>query len=626
MNVRKTACVAVAIAQLALAGAARAADGPKIEQVLDRMAAALGGRERLARVTSVRTKVRIEAAGLKGTGEGVLAADGRSTSSYDLGVEAGVAVFDGERAWVRDGNGKVREQAGPELEDEVTTAYLGTFSHLLPGRMRGRVELAGEDADRTHYLVRVAPERGQERTLVVDEATGLVAREEHKVGARTSVTVYRDWRDVDGVKFPFEARQRVEGDALETAIFVESVRLNAPVDDAAFRKPEEGASDFRLADAAGAVGIPFELSSNHIYLRVRVNGSEPLWFLFDTGAGTSAISSARAAALGLKTEGQLEARGSGEGTLAASYVRDVTLAMPGVEVTRQTIVAIPLDGIEPFEGRAMDGIVGYDFTSRFVVEIDYAHRKISFYDPRTYVYKGAGERLPIDLRSNIAHVRAAVAEPGHEPVEGVFTVDTGSRSALSLNTPFVESTPWVKALSAKAVAAPFGIGVGGETKTRVGRIGTLRLGRYALDGLVVGFSTDTKSDDAAPDETGNIGGEVLRRFTVVFDYSRKEMILEPNADFADPKEYDMLGALLKLDAGTRTGFAVQRVVESSAAAAAGLAPGDVIVAVDGRPSSEYTLDGVRALFRSAPGRTLTLGVRRGGGETTSVKVTLRRIV
>src|SRR5215218_9430208 len=57
--------------------------------------------------------------------------------------------------------------------------------------------------------------------------------------------------------------------------------------------------------------IPIELSGNEIFLSLRVNGSEPLWFVLDTGAGSTVISTTAAEALGLKLEGSHQARGAG---------------------------------------------------------------------------------------------------------------------------------------------------------------------------------------------------------------------------------------------------------------------------------------------------------------------------
>lgn len=43
-------------------------------------------------------------------------------------------------------------------------------------------------------------------------------------------------------------------------------------------------ADVRFAPGRSALKIPFKLHNNHIYLRVGVNKSQPLWFLLDTGA------------------------------------------------------------------------------------------------------------------------------------------------------------------------------------------------------------------------------------------------------------------------------------------------------------------------------------------------------
>ena len=59
------------------------------------------------------------------------------------------------------------------------------------------------------------------------------------------------------------------------------------------------ASEVRFTSGRNALKIPFRLYNNHIYLRVAVNGSAPLWFVLDTGA-INIIASKHARALGLK--------------------------------------------------------------------------------------------------------------------------------------------------------------------------------------------------------------------------------------------------------------------------------------------------------------------------------------
>src|SRR5687767_3334736 len=96
---------------LAAAHTSAAAQGMKVDTVLDRTAQALGGRERLARVKNVYSRFTLEAAALKGHGEGWITMNGRSRSTYDLaGVDSGLSVFDGTTAWAQDANGTVREK------------------------------------------------------------------------------------------------------------------------------------------------------------------------------------------------------------------------------------------------------------------------------------------------------------------------------------------------------------------------------------------------------------------------------------------------------------------------------------------------------------------------------------
>src|SRR5262245_2958603 len=63
-------------------------------------------------------------------------------------------------------------------------------------------------------------------------------------------------------------------------------------------------------DFAGAT-IPFELITRHIALKVRVNNSRPLTFIFDTGDQYAIINLERAKELGLNLSGSLSVSGAG---------------------------------------------------------------------------------------------------------------------------------------------------------------------------------------------------------------------------------------------------------------------------------------------------------------------------
>jgi len=592
------------------------------EQLIDRWAQALGGLEKLKQIENVYTLSVIETGGLSGTVEEWQTVQGQHKQRLDLGgVYKILTVFDREKGWILDQNGKVQALAGTELESEVTAAYLGSFSHFIMGRMPGRADYLGEDE--SHHILRLLPDGGRPVTVYLSKETGLPVKQEHPEAERTRTVYLSDWRDVDGIKIPFRMRQTTGDPKYDVLVTIQEVRFNVPLDETAFQKPQDVAPDFRFVSRQRALGIPFELTSNHIYLQVRVNNSEPLWFILDTGASLSVIDVERAKALGLELAGKLEGRGAGERSVDVAFVKGASFSLPGVELFDQTIAALSLDSLEPYEGRAIDGILGYDFISRFVVEIDYAKKIINLYDAHSFKYDDNGESIPITLEESVPHVRAKIVLPGRNPIEGKFTVDIGSRGALSLAKPFTEANRLLESVP-KTIQAPFGAGVGGETKQLIGRVKSLQLGRFIIENSVAGFSQDVKGALASPDYAGLIGGEILRRFKVIFDYSHQQMILEPNAQLSEPYEYDMSGVYLIAEGPDFKVFKAHRVIENSPASEAGLREGDVITAVDGRPATEFTLEQMRQMFKQE-GMEYLLSIKRGE-KLLQIIIKLRRLI
>jgi hypothetical protein len=590
------------------------------ESILDRWTQALGGLERLRQIETIYIRMTIETGGMSGTLDSWFTVQGQHRQDLDLGgIYQTRTVFDRGEGWFLDQNGKVRELAGTELEEETTSNYRFTFSHLVPERRTGRVEQVGEDTD--HRLVLVQPEDGKPVRFYLDKATGLPTKEEQPQAERTQTTFLSEWREVDGVSWPFQMRQTTGDPRYDTQFAVEELRFDVPLEEGFFAPPHEAGPDFRFADGQSALKIPFELTSNHIYLQLQVNDSEPLWFILDTGAAASVMDRRQAERLGLELRGQLEGRGAGEGSVDVAFLKGACFRLPGVEVLDQTIAAISLEMLEPFDGRPMHGILGYDFISRFVVEIDYGDGSFSLHDPESYTYGGPGERVPLILDGNVPYIRAQLMSTGRDPVEGVFLMDTGARVALHLSSPFVKRHGLDPA---QAITAPFGFGVGGETKQRLGRMAELRLGGIVTRDILTGFSEDVKGAGADPDRAGLIGGEILRRFKTIFDYKRQQMILEPNAHLDEPYEYDMSGLSLAAHVPGFDVFRVHRVVGNTPAAEVGLQEGDVILAIDGRPSGEYTLEEVRQLLKER-GRKVDLQIAREE-EELAVKLALRSLI
>ena len=332
---------------------------------------------------------------------------------------------------------------------------------------------------------------------------------------------------------------------------------------------------------------------------MRVNGEGPFDFLVDTGAIFDVVDTERAVELGIESAGEYDASGAGEATMNLETAEGVRLGLDGLELPPQEVRVAPINAaIGRLEGRRLDGLLGYDFFSRFAVQLDYVTGTLAI------GREPLGVALALPLVRRHPFVQAAFSVGGRR-FEQEFLVDTGFRSALVLTSPFVAEHDLV-ALVGHTIEATTGIGIGGPTVERVGRVERLELGGFALKNVVVSLSQARAGTLANRGFGGIVGSEILRRFTATFDYPHQRLLLEPNAYFDEPFEFDLSG--LYLIGGD--GIEVFRVLPGSPAAEAGVREGDRVV-------TDLPLDDLRRALRAQPGTPHTLQLERDGRRLTA---------
>lgn len=127
--------------------------------------------------------------------------------------------------------------------------------------------------------------------------------------------------------------------------------------------------------------IPFEFINKHIFIPVRVNDSRPLWFVLDTGDQYAIINLNTAKELGLRLRVQVRVGGAGSQTLTGAFVDDAKFVLQGLKGFIQPVtLALPIGHLAPRLGQDFDGIIGSEFISQFVVEIDYQARVLRLHD------------------------------------------------------------------------------------------------------------------------------------------------------------------------------------------------------------------------------------------------------
>ena len=287
--------------------------------------------------------------------------------------------------------------------------------------------------------------------------------------------------------------------------------------------------------SAVSPSIHFQLADSLIYMQASLNGSQPLRVILDTGSSFTVIDESVLKMRGLQFVGEGDAYGPGEGaTQKFAFANHTTLMFAGVNLSNQTVATLPLDWFSRELGRSVDGFLGSNIFQNYVVEIDYANQVLRLHDPATFSYSGSGQRLPLQfLWDNIPSVQAEVVAQDGRAIQGTFLIDSGATAAVWLTRAFRDAHP--EFLSAEeTIEVPNVVAVGGELSARVGRLPAVILGTFEISMPLTQFSQNTSGILATPNLAGIIGAQMLQRFTVIFDYTHREMILEPNEHFSEP--------------------------------------------------------------------------------------------
>jgi hypothetical protein len=283
--------------------------------------------------------------------------------------------------------------------------------------------------------------------------------------------------------------------------------------------------------------IPFQLTDGLIYMQASLNGSQPLWMMLDTGSSVTVFDESVSKTLGLQFPGEGNAYGPGQGSAQKlAFASHTTLMFAGANLGDQTVATLPLEWFSRAVGRTTDGFLGSNVFRNYVVEIDYANQLLRLHDPETYSYSGSGQRLPLQfIWDSIPSVRAEVVAQDGTAITGIFLIDSGATTAIWLTRAFSDAHPEFLS-EQEVIEVPDVVAVGGELSTRLGRVPAVRLGGFEIYMPLTQFSQNTSGIFATPNLAGTIGAQMLRRFTVIFDYPHREMILEPNEHFGDPSE------------------------------------------------------------------------------------------
>jgi PDZ domain-containing protein len=367
---------------------------------------------------------------------------------------------------------------------------------------------------------------------------------------------------------------------------------------------QQSSAPVRFAFGGNAAEIPAEFLENLVFLPVRINETQPSLFLLDSMAAASSIDPARAAELGL------------------AGLRNPVLKLPGVEFPLAALPATARANFAEQTGRPFQGALGNDFLGSVVVEVDYGRQTVRLYDPGAYKYSGKGVSVPLSFGGGVPLIRTKLSLPGQKAREGEFTIDTTLDAAVMVSEQFAEAHHLFSAHMKTIQASDPQIN-SGET-IALGRAKEIQIGPFQVDSAIVAFSPKGSAAGMDKNVAGTIGGGILRRFVVTFDYAHKQMFLAANPRFADYEEEDKSGlSIVAKGPGLKT-FEVLAVQPSTPAGEAGIQKGDIISGIDEEAAADLTLASIRYLFRQI-GHRYKLSIERNG-QSLQITIQMRRLV
>ncbi len=428
---------------------------------------------------------------------------------------AQAAVLVDDVAYLQDANGRVREATG----DEAAT-YRLAHALLFHTYLDGDPDGFSTDVTPTR-LVFLPRSDGAARSLEVrrEDDLWLPFRFHQRQQGVDVTTTFEEWRPVDGIRFPFVSVQSTGDERFDLTLRTQTVSHPDSIDAERFHVPAgDEVPDAEILDAVAAAAIPVERIGSLWLIEGKIH-DRPVRCLLDTGAAATVLSSRLAAALGLPARGLVEARGAG-GSEEARFVDVDRFTLPGVVVRDQTVVTLPFDQIHAALAVPVDVILGYDFLSRFAVELDAPRRTLALLSSGDYRPRPGAKSMPLRIEANVPRI-AAVIDGRHR---GNLLFDLGNAAPLVLHTAFATEHGYLD--RAEEGDAMTGIG-GVETMRRV-TLETVEVGDVRFDDVPASIAVSATGVLAMDESIGNLGSGLFTNSVLAFDYGAGSFWIAPS--------------------------------------------------------------------------------------------------
>lgn len=416
-----------------------------------------------------------------------------------------------------------------------------------------------------------------------------------------------------------------------------------------FNSYDAKAQQFRLLGNTDSYTTSFKLINNLIVLPLEINGSK-LTFILDSGVSKPVI-------FNLSSQDSVEInhvekiliRGLGDGDpLEVLYSRQNRFKLGKLYSPNEDLFIVYNDELDFSSklGIPVHGLIGHSILKDFVVTVDYVNKRLTFTKPDKYKYKKCRkcETFDLEFYKNKPYIQGLVKviEPMNKELEVKLLIDSGGSDSIWLFEDNEIKTP------SKSFHDFIGEGLSGSIYGKRSRLKSFTLKSFIFNNPNVAYldSLSTLHAKKFKERNGSIGGNILKRFKVIFDYPKSKVTFKKNSKFSEKFGYNLSGIefmhfgkelvkqrdqtafTVSKDNETKESntvsfdysysyefksiYKIYQVRKGSSAAEAGIMKDDIIVKINGIYVYNYDLQQLTRKFHGKEGRSVRLQVNRNG--------------
>ncbi len=415
-----------------------------------------------------------------------------------------------------------------------------------------------------------------------------------------------------------------------------------------FEFPVWAQDGFQFEMGIDKVSIPFKSINNLVFIPLIVNGVT-LNFMLDTGVEETLLFSLDdEKEINFLNVQKISLRGLGsEAAIEGLKSTNNRLETAGLKSSNHQVYII-LDqnfNLSSSIGIPVNGIIGYAFFKNNLVEINYSKKRVIVYKDIPKYRKRIEKKykkVAITIEKSKPYVVGSI-HMEEKITETKLLIDIGNSDAVWLFQNYNEAIK----VPVKNFDDFLGKGFSGDIEGKRARVAAFKMNDFEFDNPIVAFpdSSSIKNVKMVPNRVGSVGGEIMKRFSVVFDYANEKLYLKKNNEFNASFSYNKGGveiqhhglqwvaATVQLQTVLSQGitfdesgrnitndfkykfelkpiYEIVNVRKNSAAARSGLQKGDVIVSINKNPGFRYTLEQINAIFKNEEDTWIALEIER----------------